>query len=180
MDTKLFEKLKEFGVGEFVHLNGSLVAHLTGTYNLLVNWGNDEALCRTGLYHAVYGTSGYADQLVRLENRDTIKTLIGDEAENIVYGYCACHREKFWPQIGKVDKPIFRDRFTGDEYSVGVEWLKNFCELTVANELEIAKNSNTFIEEFGTELRPLFVSMKPYLSTAAYASFCDTLGEEGT
>jgi hypothetical protein len=180
MDNILFEKLKELGAGEFTHLKGSLVEDLAGTYNLLANWGNDETLCRAGLYHAVYGTSGYADQLVTLGNRNTIKTLIGDAAENIVYSYCACPREIFWPQIGKVANPIFKDRFTDDEYSVGIEWLKNFCELTVANELEIAKKSETFIEEFGTELRQLFTSMKPYLSTAAYTSFCDTLGNEGT
>jgi hypothetical protein len=180
MDAKLFDKLKELGAGEFAHLNGPLVAHLTGTYELLVNWGNNETLCRAGLYHAVYGTSGYADQLVKLKNRNMIQTLIGEDAENIVYDYCACHREIFWPQIGMNAKPIFKNRFTNDEYSVGIEWLKNFCELTVANELEIAKNSNSFIEEYGTELRSLFMRMKSYLSAAAYTSFCEILGEEVT
>jgi len=173
MDIKLVEKLKDLGADGFSHLNGSLMAHLKGTYELLKNWGNDEILCNAGLFHAVYSTSGYKEQLIILENRNVIKSIIGSDAEKIVYNYCACDRDNFWPKIGNILKPTFKDRFTGDEYIVETEWLQNFCELTLANELEIAENSETFIKEFGAELWPLFIRMKPYVSSAAYGSFCE-------
>jgi hypothetical protein len=48
--------LKDLGVGEFAHLNGTLEHHLLGTCKLLMEWNNPEYVCDAGLYHAVYGT----------------------------------------------------------------------------------------------------------------------------
>lgn len=45
--------------------------------------------------------------------------------------------------------------------------MKQFCELTVANELEIARNNTTFVKTHGASLSDLFDRMKPYLSLDA-------------
>lgn len=174
-NNNLFNKLKELGAGEFAHLNGNLITHLTGTHDLLEDWGANSILCTAGLYHAAYGTAGYNSQLVPHEHRNAIKSLLGDDAEIIVYDYCACDRDFLWPQIGTVDRPIFRNRFTGEMYHVGRAWLETFCELTVANELEIAMHSDDFINKYGPGLRDLFHRMKPYLTTAAFKAFCGVL-----
>ena len=176
-DQEIFEKLHELGAGEFAHLNGALIKHLRGTYDLLRLWGGNEVLCKAGLYHAAYGTVGYDNKLLNLEKRGLIEELIGAAAEKIVYLYCACDRDFFWPQIGVTEQPIFWDRFSGEEYVVGDDLLKNFCELTVANELEIASGNEAFAKEHGTGLRSLFARMKPYLSSRAYDSFVEILGE---
>ncbi len=175
-DYVIFEKLRELGAGEFEHLNGSLLSHLRGTYDLLHHWGANEDLCKAGLYHAAYGTAGYDEKLISLNERLQIQELIGLESEEVVYVYCACDRDFFWPQLGVVENPVFRNRFSGEEYALENDALKKFCELTAANELEIACGSTQFIDKYGIGLRSLFMRMKTYLSPPAYQFFKQTLG----
>ncbi len=179
-DHEIFQKLQALGAGEFTHVNGSLIDHLRGTHDLLRSWGANDVLCRAGLYHAAYGTDGYPGELAILEQREQIKALIGAGAEKLVYEYCACDRRFFWPQIGVEKPPIFKDRFSGTEYSVGEEWLRNFCELTVANELEIARRDSKFVKNMDPVFRVLFTRMRPYLSKFAYESFVEIFGLENT
>jgi len=94
----LFARLQALGAGEFQHLNGTLTAHLYGTETLLREWGANELLSTAGLYHAVYGTDGYNSALVNLSMRESIATLIGADAEELVYLYGACDRGVFYPE----------------------------------------------------------------------------------
>lgn len=55
-----FQVLSELGAGEFEHLDGSLIAHLNGTKDLLLQWGASLELQDAGLYHAAYGTDGFS------------------------------------------------------------------------------------------------------------------------
>ena len=142
----IFEKLSHLGAGDFKHINGELITHLKGTYQLLKQWGANEVLCLAGLFHAAYGTDGFAQELVENTRRAQIIDLIGIDVEAIVYTYCACDRDSFWSQIGKLTTPIFEDRFTGEKRILANDELTAFCELTVANEIEIAKHNNDFIE----------------------------------
>jgi len=172
-----FKMLKSLGAGEFTHLNGTLIEHLEGTQNLLNSWGADPFLCDAGLFHAVYSTDGYADTLSSLTYRDKIAKVIGVEAERVVYDYCACDRDFVWPQIGHKDVVIFRDRFTKQERVLSSLELFYFCELTVANELEIAKHSSEFIQKHGEYLLDLFERMSPYISSGAIRTVKEVLGE---
>jgi hypothetical protein len=178
-DEEILTKLRELGAGEFAHLNGALISHLRGTYDLLLLWGASQALCRAGLYHVVYGTAGYEKRLLGLERRALVEELLGPASEQLVYLYCACDQGFFWPQIGVTEQPIFRDRFSGEEYAIGSDLLASFCELTVANELEIARGSGAFVREHGASLRSAFARMKPWLSKLSYDSFVEILGESG-
>lgn len=169
-------QLIELGANNFEHLNGSLIKHLKGTYTLLQSWDADPDLCIAGLYHAVYGTSGFDEVLISEDYRDKIKEIIGEQSEKIVYSYCACDRDFFWPQIGIKANPIFRDRFLGKKYNLSSNELRLFCELTVANELEIATDNNEFIEKYGQSLNDLFTRMKPYISAQAINHVFDVIG----
>jgi hypothetical protein len=169
--------LIELGAGKFEHLNGSLLNHLKGTYMLLKSWGAESALCVAGMYHAVYGTSGFDEVIISGDDRDKIKRIIGEESEKIVYSYCACDRDFFWSQIGVKTDPIFRDRFLGKEYFLSSNELKLFCELTVANELEIAKGNHEFIEKYGRPLNDLFQRMKPYICLQANMDAIEMFGK---
>lgn len=64
MKEKLISQLIDIGVSGFEHLNGSLLKHLEGTHMLLQSWNANNDLCIAGLYHAVYGTSGFDEVLV--------------------------------------------------------------------------------------------------------------------
>lgn len=171
-------ELMELGADNIEHLDGSLLNHLKGTYMLLKSWGAEPDLCIAGLYHAVYGTSGFGEIIISQDDRDKIKEIIGEQSERIVYLYCACDRDFFWPQIGIKTNPTFRDRFLGTEYSLSLNELKLFCELTVANELEIAKDNHEFIEKYGRPLNDLFRRMQAYISIQARNDTIKILGED--
>ena len=172
----LFQRLQELGAGEFAHLNGSLIEHLKGTADLLKSWGNREALCNAGLYHAVYGTDGYDESLVGLTMRQQIAGFIGTEAEGITYLYGACDRKAFYPRIGTSSQLTYSDRFTQKSFEIPQTTLKDLCELILANELEIAKNSEPFRKEYGAQLSQLFEQMRGLVSDHGFRFYKEVLG----
>lgn len=54
--------------------------------------------------------------------------------------------------------------------------LRNFCELTAANEIEIAIDNSEFMSQHGIGLSRLFIQMTPYLSNAAQAKAIEIFG----
>ena len=95
-----FKQLALLGAADFQHLNGSLIEHLKGTRDLLASWSAAKTLQDAGLYHAAYGTAGFNQQMISVEQRTKIANIIGPSAEEIVYQYCACDRTYFWPKTG--------------------------------------------------------------------------------
>jgi len=162
-----FQKLAELGAGDFEHIDGSLIGHLNGTKGLLKQWGATIQLQDAGLYHAAYGTAGFSQNLVSINQRDEIAAIIGQTAEEIVYQYCACDREVFYSRIGQEENPEFKDRFTGELHNLSDSMLRYFCELTAANEIEIALDNPYFINQHGEGLGYLFTKMAPYLTETA-------------
>lgn len=168
------------GAGDFAHLNGSLEVHLCGTEALLRSWAAPEHVCRAGLFHAAYGTAGFANALIPIELRSEIRNLIGRQAENLVYLYCACDRDKFYPSFGSPEQNQLPDRFTGHMVQLDPRTLSFFCELTAANELEIAKNSRPFRDQHGAALAELFNRMGRHLSTQAKQNAAQVLAEQAS
>jgi hypothetical protein len=168
---ELFAKLQALGAGEFGHFNGSLAAHLRGTEALLRAWGANESLCAAGLYHAVYGTDGYQPALMPLADRNVISTLIGPEAEALAYLYGACDRKDFYPRIGTGDQLMFADRFTNSKYAIERVQLAALCELTIANELEIASDSAEFRARNGASISRLLERMSGLVSEAGVQAY---------
>lgn len=160
-------RLSELGAGELDHIDGSLIDHLKGTRALLNEWSASPELQDAGLYHAVYGTAGFDENLVSTRQRVAIAKIIGDAAEEIVYQYCACDRADFFPRVGLEANPEFKNRFTGERYYLDDALLKQFCELTAANEIEIALGNRLHVIEHGADLYDLLRRMAPYLSEPA-------------
>jgi hypothetical protein len=165
-----FEQLKKLGAGEFEHLNGPLIEHLEATYKLLQQWDAAQALCDAGLYHAAYGTDGFEANVVELSRRNEIAQIIGQSAEEIVYLYCACDRSFVFSNFNAKEPIRFRNRFTMSEFSLTNEQAISFCELTVANELELVMASDEFKNKHGQGLFDLFLKMAPLLSAVANKS----------
>ena len=171
-----FQKLSKLGAGDFDHIDGNLIDHLNGTKKLLREWSASTILQDAGLYHAAYGTAGFDEALATVKQRNEIAKIIGKEAEEIVYLYCACDREYFWPQIGRVTVPEFKNRFTGQVFQLSPQQLCDFCELTVANEIEIAMDNPPFINKHGHALYSIFKNMCNYISKPASTSVELVLG----
>lgn len=169
----LLEALEGLNAGRLNHLNGQLISHLEATHNYLVKWGNREALCIAGLYHATYSTDGYSQQLIDINQRNQIIHLIGAEAENIVYHYAACDRDYFYPKIGRSENFPFYNRFTCKESFLELHLFCDLLELTLANEIEIVSNNRNFKEQHRDWYVELFDRFEPYVSSKAFQCYQD-------
>ena len=79
--------LEEIGAVDKSHSERTLLDHLLGTYNKLKEWNAPEYLQDAGLFHSVYGTSSFKHQSTN--NRDAVRALIGEQAEEIVFMFCS-------------------------------------------------------------------------------------------
>ena len=62
---------------------------------MLNSWHAKPFICDAGLYHAAYGTDGFDEHMVSVTQRKAIGEIIGTQAEELVYLYCACDRTFF-------------------------------------------------------------------------------------
>jgi hypothetical protein len=171
MDS-VFKHLEVLGLAHISHVNGSFLDHLHGVHDLLKAWGNREALCHAGLFHSIYGTTGFPQSVMATTERDRVAEIIGQEAEGIVYMFCACDRTFFHSGLARETNPEYRDRFTDTRRRLDAAELRDFCELTIADRLDIVAgqngaNSGKGDESVYTRLRRL----QPNLSKGAQEAF---------
>ena len=74
------------------HSGRSLFDHLVGTHDLLQRWGNREDVCNAGLFHSIYGTVHFHHKAWPILQRDVIRGLIGDYAEQLACLFCIMNR----------------------------------------------------------------------------------------
>src|SRR5262249_27939423 len=72
-----------------------LLDHLQGTRTILAQWGQRADLCNAGLFHSCYSTDSYRHALFQLADRDSVRSLIGSVAEDLVYRFCTIDRAQF-------------------------------------------------------------------------------------
>ena len=168
------ELLAARGAAGISHPGGTLLAHLQRVHALLAQWGARPAVQHAGLYHAFYGTNGFATALGSRGRRDELAAIIGEEAERLVYFYASCDRRYSYPCLAETAGP-FKDRFTGTVLRPPLPLRRDFAELTAANELDIAAVSPDFRAQTGPGLLRLFTSWKNLLSGPAWQSVQTTL-----
>lgn len=162
--------LAERGAAEIEHPGGNLLKHLIRTAELLSSWHAPDDLVLAGLAHAAYGTDGFAVSLFALDERDAVAEAIGAPAEAIIYRYASCDRAFTLPKIGRSADLAFRDRFTGEVETPDSASVKQFAELTMANELDLLRHSETFRRDHGPALATLFASWQDVVSEDAYGA----------
>jgi hypothetical protein len=153
--------LRARGADRIVHPGGTLLAHLSRTAQRLESWGASPALVAAGLCHAAYGTRAFQTALYNLTERELLRSQIGDEAEAIVYAYCAWDRTANDLHAGEL-----RDRFSGEYTLASERLLRQLCELSVANELDVAEHAQQSACE-NTEVAEFIAACEPRLSHAA-------------
>ncbi|MFE0451077.1 DUF6817 domain-containing protein [Streptomyces sp. NPDC058914] len=159
--------LRDLGAGALAHPGGTLLAHLRRVRARLAAWEARPALQLAGLCHAFYGTDGFPDALLPLDRRTELAGVIGREAEAIVYFYASCDRRATYPALAEPRAP-FHDRFTGAHGIPAPGLLRDFADLTAANELDLAEHDVEFRERWGPNLLALFTRFRPLLSRAAW------------
>jgi hypothetical protein len=164
---------RELGAAEIDHPGGTLLAHLQRVHDRLGVWDASDALQLAGLCHAFYGTDGFPAALVPLDRRAELTAVIGEEAEELAYFYGSCDRKASYPGLADPGA-VFHDRFTGRTSVPELSRLRDFAELTAANELDLARISPVFREKWGGALLAMFSRFQPLLSSAAWSD-CQTV-----
>ena len=97
--TKKIDFLKSIGSDKIEHSGATLLEHLIGTSEKLKDMGAPQYLQDAGLFHSVYGTVSFMPEGGLVEDRQVIKDLIGDKAEEIAYWFCILEQprlENIW------------------------------------------------------------------------------------
>ncbi|WP_229074732.1 DUF6817 domain-containing protein [Actinoplanes sp. DH11] len=127
--------LRERGADTVKHPGGTLYQHLCRVEEQLGELGHGPAVRAAGLTHAAYGTDGFDLALVFWGSRDELRELVGEEAEELVYRYGSCDRERTWPRLPESHEVA--DRFTGEVTKLDGEELTAFIDLSLVNELDV-------------------------------------------
>lgn len=110
---RLRSYLDGIGLADVQHTHVDLLSHLAGTYRELARLNLPEHVALAGLFHSVYGTEGFPRQSVPLARRDEVRDLIGSEAEQLAYRYCAMSYDSLQRSVDE-GQPLLEDRFTGE------------------------------------------------------------------
>jgi hypothetical protein len=131
-----------------------------------------------GPVYAVYGTAGFQQNLIGIKDRGAVAALIGEESERIVYLFGACDREYVYGRLLARQPVEFRDRFQEATCPLVAGAFADLCELTVANELEIARwRTVDFLQQHCDYLRNVLRHMMPHVSAPAVRDFQRIFGE---
>ena len=114
------------------HSRRTLLAHLQGTHDLLVEWGNPPAVCVAGLFHSVYGTYAFEKKSADMSMRVQIRDAIGPHAEALVYLFCVTDRRCFYEHLGE-SRFLLRDIVHECDLEIDRDTLAALIEIEVAN-----------------------------------------------
>lgn len=161
-DVEVRAWLRERGTGTIPHPGGTLYTHLCRVQERLADLGYGADVQKAGLTHAAYGTDGFDLALLDRRNRATLRVLIGEAAETLVYRYGACDRDRSWPGLATTGEVT--DRFTGQVIRLDAHQLRPFIDLSVVNELDVIQHDPTLLDRHGRYFRALFRSWAPAMS----------------
>lgn len=135
--------LISLGVKDIPHSGRTFYEHLCNTEQILRISRQPEHVCNAGLFHSIYGTNFFPQQTTN--NRNEIKSVIGEEAENLVYLFCNAHRPYCW--------------FTGNDLV-----LRNSTYVRLDNktlhELRMIESANLIDQQLGAEIITSFYSQE--------------------
>jgi hypothetical protein len=154
--------LREHGAETIDHPGGTLYAHLGRVHDRLLADGADEDTALAGLAHAIYSTDGFDVALLPLSSRSTVRALVGEPAELLIYRYAACDRHLTWRALA--DTGRVHDRFTGTSEVLAPDELRPFADLSIVNELDVYEQSAEIAAKHGAYFRELFAAWAPIAS----------------
>jgi len=94
-NEQLYVFLVGLGTVEIAHTGHDFLTHLKAVQGVLEAGGAEPEIVQAGLLHSIYGTEGFQDFSLPLEERDQVRGLIGERAEFAVYCNCVMDRATF-------------------------------------------------------------------------------------
>ena len=132
----LTEFLIGLGTDDVPHTHDVILTHLVAVYRDLESWKCDEAVCRAGMFHSIYGTEGFQDFTLPLERRSDVREIIGERAEKLAYMNCAMDRASLEEAIENIGPYRVVDRINGDEIELASQELDDLCTVHLCDWLE--------------------------------------------
>jgi hypothetical protein len=167
LDNAARDFLRDHGAEFIEHPGGTLYAHLCRVERRLADLGAGRDLRLAGLTHAVYGTDGFGRSLLDWSDRDSLRSVVGETAETLVYLYGACDRDRTWPSLA--DTATVHNRFTGQPERMNASQLVPFVDLSIVNELDVIEQNPAMLEKHGNYFRDLFTRWAPATSPSVIA-----------
>jgi hypothetical protein len=161
-DSAALAFLRDRGAESIEHPGGTLGAHLRRVRQRLATLGAVPYLQLAGLTHAAYGTDGFDRALLPWTDRDALRAVVGDRAEELVYLYGACDRGQSWAALASTR--AVHDRFTGQRRPLDAGRVVPFVDLTIVNELDVMEQNPAMLDRHGDYFRDLFASWAPVTS----------------
>ena len=166
--------LDEQPIHETEHFGRPLREHLIGTHDLLERWGCSEDLCLAGLFHSVYGTKTFKSVSLATTHRQRLHSLIGENAELLVYIFCMSDRKKLLMDNRSV--PFYWvNHINHDRTELSHEVLADLVELEAANYVEQLPFGTVKTDAVFRDMQTRFESADPLMSTAAREAVQDAI-----
>lgn len=182
MNPRQLELLRELDADVTSHSRGTLLEHLQGTHDLLVDWGNAPEVCVAGLFHSIYGTYAFDKQSAELSMREKIRDAIGPDAERLVHLFCVTDRRCFYDHLGE-SRFTVRDIVEDGDVEMDRDTLAALIEIEVANVVDqVPRRSRKKALRAAQCYAPAFARSGDYISPgaakAAEQLFSSVLTEE--
>lgn len=161
-DSDVHSWLRERGAETIAHPGGTLYRHLCRVHHRLGELGCGVDAQLAGLAHAAYGTDGFDVTLLDRADRVTLRELVGDDAEALVYLYGICDRRRTWRNLATTGEIV--DRFTGRTWKLEPDQLQPFVDLSIVNELDVIEQDPSIADKYGDYFRSLFAAWTPVAS----------------
>jgi (p)ppGpp synthase/HD superfamily hydrolase len=162
----MVQVLRSAAAHETEHSGEDLLTHLVNTYRILRRWDCPDRLCVAGLFHSVYGTEAFDRATFALEQRQTVRELIGPEAEHVVHLYCTATRQSLYESL-EHEPPQFLQNFRdGATIPISREDLADLMTVDLANSMEQLSRVSLTADMVGTDRR-IYERASPLLPGAA-------------
>jgi hypothetical protein len=142
---ELTDYFQRVGANDVKHSGKGYLPHAIGVFNDLKQWGWDDELAKTGLFHSIYGTELFQGFTLSLDQRDEVRGLIGDRAEFLSWLNCAIDRRVFDEQVLKDSGPYqIKDRFSDEWVDLSDADFDALCFLHLCDWLEQVARSGAW------------------------------------
>jgi len=135
VEPRLAGLLQSLDTHRFPHSRRTQAEHLVGTRDLLRSWGNDEAVCRAGLFHSIYGTRVFKIRCADFSSRKMVRDVIGEAAESLAYLFCIADRDSFF-SAARTSPHVIRDGVGNTDLAITRRVLASLLEIEAANIVE--------------------------------------------